>query len=161
MITLRAAKPADWEAIWPLLRAVFRDGTTYAVDPQISEAAARNYWMGAAATYVAEAHGAIIGTYYIKTNHAGGGVHICNCGYIVGEAARGQGLARQMCAHSQNAARDMGYTAMQFNFVLESNTYAVKLWHDMGFVTLGTIPHAFAHPHAGMVAAHIMYKSLN
>jgi ribosomal protein S18 acetylase RimI-like enzyme len=161
MITLRAATAADWDAIWPLLRDVFREGTTYAVDPQISEVAARSYWMGAAATYVAETADGIIGTYYIKTNQPGGGAHICNCGYIVGEAARGQGLARKMCAHSQNAARALGYTAMQFNFVLESNNYALKLWHDLGFVTLGVIPDAFAHQHQGMVAAHIMYKSLS
>ena len=158
---IRTAKAEDWDAIWPLLRDVFRAGTTYAVDPYITKDAARAYWMGAAACFVAETQEGIVGTYYIKTNYAGGGAHICNCGYIVAAAARGQGLAREMCAHSQNAARDMGYTAMQFNFVLESNTYAVKLWHDMGFVTLGVIPHAFAHPHAGMVAAHIMYKSLN
>ncbi|MCG3267287.1 GNAT family N-acetyltransferase [Yoonia sp. I 8.24] len=160
MITLRRATCDDWGAIWPLLRDVFRAGATYAVDPHITEDAARSYWMGAAATYVAETAEGIVGTYYIKTNQPGGGAHICNCGYIVGEAARGQGLARKMCAHSQDAARDMGYTAMQFNFVLDSNTYALKLWRDMGFATLGTIPDAFAHPDKGMVAAHIMYKSL-
>ncbi len=160
MIKLRLATCDDWGAIWPLLRDVFRAGTTYAVDPEISQEAARSYWMGAAATYVAETSEGIVGTYYIKTNHQGGGAHICNCGYIVGEAARGQGLARKMCAHSQDAAREMGYTAMQFNFVLDSNTYALKLWRDMGFATLGTIPDAFAHPDSGMVSAHIMYKSL-
>ena len=150
-----------WQKIWAE-RDVFRAGTTYAIDRDISADAARAYWMtDARATYVVCDGDLVLGTYFIKTNQPGGGAHICNCGYIVAAAARGQGLAREMCAHSQNAARDMGYTAMQFNFVLESNTYAVKLWHDMGFVTLGVIPHAFAHPHAGMVAAHIMYKSLN
>ncbi|MDO6590252.1 GNAT family N-acetyltransferase [Loktanella sp. D2R18] len=160
MITLRAATASDWDAIWPLLRDVFREGMTYAVDPKITKEAARSYWMGAAAVYVAATEDGVVGTYYIKTNQPGGGAHICNCGYIVGTAARGQGLARKMCAHSQDAALDMGYTAMQFNFVLDSNTYALKLWRDMGFATLGTIPDAFAHPQAGMVDAHIMYKSL-
>jgi ribosomal protein S18 acetylase RimI-like enzyme len=160
VIALRAATDKDWDAIWPLLRDVFREGATYAVDPQITQDAAFVYWMGAAETYVAETADGIVGTYYIKTNQPGGGAHICNCGYIVGAAARGQGLARKMCAHSQDAACDMGYTAMQFNFVLDSNTYALRLWRDMGFVTLGTIPDAFAHPHDGLIAAHIMYKSL-
>ncbi|SFR35860.1 Ribosomal protein S18 acetylase RimI [Yoonia tamlensis] len=160
MITLRAARADDWDAIWPLLRDVFRAGTTYAVDPQITKADARVYWMGAAACYVAESPDGIVGTYYIKTNQAGGGAHICNCGYIVGSAARGQGLARKMCAHSQDAARAMGYLAIQFNFVLASNHVAVRLWRDMGFAVLGTIPDAFVHPSEGMVAAHIMHKPL-
>ena len=89
MIALRAATYNDWDAIWPLLRDVFREGAAYAVDPQITQDAAFVYWMGAAETYVAETADGIVGTYYIKTNQPGGGAHICNCGYIVGAAARG------------------------------------------------------------------------
>lgn len=158
---IRQATGADFDALWPLLRGVFRAGDTYAVDPNISKDAAQDYWMGqATAAYLAQNDSGIVGTYYIKTNQPGGGAHICNCGYIVAPAARGQGLAREMCRHSQNAARDLGYRAMQFNFVLASNTGAVHLWDQLGFVTLGTIPDAFNHPKAGLVDAYIMYKSL-
>ena len=158
---IRRATPADFDTIWPLLRDVFRAGDTYAVDPDITKDAARAYWMGQSkATYIAENANGVLGTYYIKTNQPGGGAHVCNCGYIVGPNARGQGIARQMCEHSQAQARGLGYTAMQFNFVLASNTGAIHLWHKLGFVTLGTIPDAFAHPQDGLVAAHIMYKNL-
>ncbi|MDX8351293.1 GNAT family N-acetyltransferase [Cognatiyoonia sp. IB215182] len=158
---MRLARATDADAIWPLLRDVFRAGETYAVDPQISKDAALDYWMTQPrAVYVAEEGGQILGTYYIKTNQPGGGAHICNCGYIVAPAARGQGLAAQMCAHSQAEARALGYKAMQFNFVLASNEGAVRLWHRLGFQTLATIPDAFDHPILGMVAAHIMHKSL-
>ncbi len=156
---IRRAEAADYDAIWPLLRDVFRAGDTYAVDPHISKDDARAYWMAQpAATYVAEGQEGILGTYYIKTNQPGGGAHICNCGYIVAPMARGQGLAAQMCEHSQTEARALGYKAMQFNFVLASNAGAVKLWHRLGFETIGTIPDAFDHPQQGMVAAHVMYK---
>ena len=152
---------ADFDALWPLLQGVFRAGDTYAVDPQISKADALAYWVTqAAATYVADGPDGIVGTYYIKTNQPGGGAHICNCGYIVAPSARGQGVARELCKHSQNAARDLGYRAMQFNFVLASNVGAVRLWQQLDFMTLGTIPDAFNHPTAGLVDAHIMYKSL-
>lgn len=158
---LRRAEPADFDAIWPLLRDVFRAGTTYAVDPAISKDDARNYWMTAArATYVAENDGCIVGTYYIRTNQPGGGAHICNCGYIVSPAARGQGLAAQMCDHSQQQARALGYMAMQFNFVLASNAGALRLWRRLGFAIVGTIPDAFDHPTEGMVDAYVMYKRL-
>ena len=161
MITIRPAIPADFEQIWPLLRDVFRAGDTYAVDPGISRDEARHYWMTqAVATFVAEGPEGVVGTYYIKTNQPGGGSHVCNCGYIVSPAARGQGLAARLCAHSQSEAARLGYRAMQFNFVLASNQGAVRLWHRLGFETVGTIPDAFDHPSEGMVDAYVMYKSL-
>jgi ribosomal protein S18 acetylase RimI-like enzyme len=162
VITIRRAVAADFDALWPILRDVFRAGTTYAVDPAISRDAAFAYWMQQpAATYVGVLDGVVVGTYYIRTNQPGGGAHICNCGYIVAPAARGQGLAAQMCLHSQDQARAMGYLAMQFNFVLASNQGAVQLWHRLGFATIGTIPDAFQHPEQGFVAAHVMYKRLS
>ena len=162
MITIRQAVADDFDTLWPVLRDVFRAGTTYAVDPAISRDAAFAYWMQQpAATYVALLDDVIVGTYYIRTNQPGGGAHICNCGYIVSPAARGQGLAAQMCLHSQDVARAMGYLAMQFNFVLASNAGAVRLWHRLGFATVGTIPKAFRHPDQGFVAAYVMYKALS
>jgi len=162
VITIRQAVADDFDTLWPVLRDVFRAGTTYAVDPAISRDAAFAYWMQQpAATYVALLDDVIVGTYYIRTNQPGGGAHICNCGYIVSPAARGQGLAAQMCLHSQDVARAMGYLAMQFNFVLASNAGAVRLWHRLGFATVGTIPNAFRHPDQGFVAAYVMYKALS
>lgn len=158
---IRLAAPEDFDAIWPLLRDVFRAGKTYAVDPRISQEAARTYWMTAPrVTYVAEGPDGIVGTYYLRTNQPGGGAHICNCGYIVSPTARGQGIAARMCAHSQEQAKALGYSAMQFNFVLSSNAGAVRLWQRLGFDIVGTIPDAFAHPDLGLVAAHVMYKRL-
>jgi ribosomal protein S18 acetylase RimI-like enzyme len=158
---IRAAQDADFDALWPLLRDVFRAGTTYAVDPAITRDEAYTYWMASpAATYVAEDNGRLLGTYYIRQNQPGGGAHICNCGYIVAPEARGQGIAQQMCEASQDQARALGFQAMQFNFVLESNAGAVRLWARLGYMTIGTIPDAFDHPEQGMVRAFIMYKAL-
>ena len=160
-MTIRLANDADHDAVWPILHETFQTGDTYAVDPNISKTVALDYWMTQpAATYVVETTEGIAGTYYIKTNQQGRGAHICNCGYTVSARARGQGLARQMCEHSQTEAVGLGYKAMQFNFVLASNTGAVLLWDKLGFGTIGTIPDAFDHPKQGMVDAYIMYKAL-
>lgn len=157
---IRAATGKDWPAIWAILEPVFRAGETYAVDRDISESDARTIWLDAPeATYVA-ADAAILGTYYIKTNHKGGARHVCNCGYVTATDAQGRGVARAMCEHSQSAARDMGFTAMQFNLVLASNVGAVALWHKLGFATVGTLPAAFDHPGLGFVDAHVMWKTL-
>ena len=143
-----------------MLEPVFRAGETYAVDRDISEGAARAMWLdGPAATFVAEEAG-LLGTYYMKTNHGGGASHVCNCGYVTDTAARGRGVARAMCLHSQERARAIGYRAMQFNLVLASNTGAVRLWETLGFGIVGTLPDAFDHPALGPVDAYVMWKAL-
>ncbi|MBC7133104.1 MAG: GNAT family N-acetyltransferase [Roseovarius sp.] len=160
-LTIRPARAEDFDAVWPILRRVFRAGDTYAVDPGIGPEAARALWFEAPrATWLAEAGGAVLGSYYLKTNQAGGGAHVCNAGYIVAEAARGRGVARAMCAHSQAEARAMGYLAMQFNFVVSTNTGAIALWQALGFDTVGRLPRAFRHPAAGLVDALVMFKWL-
>lgn len=161
-LTIRAFKPEDWAAVWAILEPVFRAGDTYAVDPRISEEAARQYWTDLPlACFVAfDDGGEVLGTYYLKQNQAGPGAHVCNCGYVTGAAARGRGVARAMCEHSQDAAREAGFRAMQFNFVASSNAGAVALWQRLGFEIVGTLPGAFRHPDQGDVDAHVMFKTL-
>jgi len=161
-LTIRPAAAADFDALWPMLRDVIRAGETYAIDPDLSREAVRALWMKAPrATYLAEIGGGIRGSFYIKTNQPGGGAHVCNAGFVVAAQARGQGLARAMCLRAQDEARAMGYRAMQFNFVVETNTGAIALWERMGFGTVGRLPRAFRHPTAGLVDARVMYKWLD
>ena len=53
-----------------------------------------------------------------------------------------------------------GYLAMQFNFVVSTNTPAVKLWQQLGFEIVGTLPKAFQHAELGLVDAYVMYRFL-
>lgn len=161
-MTIRLAREDDFEALWPMLREVIRAGDTYAIDPGLSRDRVFSLWMEAPrATYVVEADGELLGTYYIKTNQQGGGAHVCNCGYIVAAEAQGQGLAARMCVHSQDEARKLGYKAMQFNFIVETNLGALHLWQKLGFETVGRLPGAFDHPDVGLVDAFVMYKWLD
>lgn len=162
MITLQQATESDWPAIWSILEPVFRAGETYAFSPAITPDEAHRAWMELpAATYVArDAHGALLGTYYLKPNQTGLGDHVCNCGYVVAAAARGQGVAAAMCVHSQDEAVRAGFRAMQFNLVVSTNTVAVALWQKLGFAIVGTLPGAFRHPRLGFVDAYVMFKSL-
>ena len=163
MITIRPFKENDWAALWRIIEPVFRAGETYAFPRDISEEEARKIWvLIPKATYVAvNQDNAIFGTYYIKPNQPGLGDHICNCGYIVAENARGQGIASKMCEYSQREAVAQGFRAMQFNLVVTTNSGAVRLWKSHGFNIIGTIPQAFRHPLHGYVDAFIMYKYLS
>ena len=162
MLTIRQYAPGDWPALWAIMEPVFRAGETYAYDPAITEAEAQRVWIELpAATYVAvDEAGMLLGTYYIKPNQPGLGAHVCNCGYIVAAAARGQGIASRLCEHSQDEARRLGFRAMQFNLVVSTNTGAVRLWQTLGFPIVGTLPGAFNHPLLGYVDAYVMYKQL-
>jgi len=161
-MVIREATQEDWLTIWPIFRAVAAAGETYAFDRGICAEEARQLWMvQPRRTFVAEEAGAIVGTYYLKTNQQGPGAHVCNCGYIVAEAARGRGIAAALCEHSQALARELGYRAMQFNFVASSNAGAIRLWQRLGFVVVGTLPGAFHHPNLGFIDALIMYKWLD
>jgi ribosomal protein S18 acetylase RimI-like enzyme len=157
MLTIRPASPADHKAIWAILEPVLRAGETYALPRDMPRDAALAYWTGQdRATFIAEAEGAILGTYYLKPNQLGGGAHVANCGYI--SAARG--TARAMAEHSFAQARARGFTAMQFNFVIATNTRAIALWESLGFSTLCRLPGAYLHPTAGLTDALVMFRNL-
>ena len=102
----------------------------------------------------------LLGTYYIEPNQPTLGAHVANCGYMVAADARGRGIATSMCEHSQNEAVRLGYRAMQFNLVVETNAASVYLWNKLGFSVVGRLPGAFQHPQKGFVDAFIMYKLL-
>ena len=162
MPDIRPYAPDDWPALWHLLEPVFRAGETYAFPTDLDQAGAHARWIEApTATWVVrDTDGACLGTYYIKPNQAGPGAHVCNCGYIVADAARGQGLAGRMCEHSQNEAIRLGFRAMQYNLVVATNTAALRVWERHGFHIAGTLPGAFRHPVQGFVDAYVMYKTL-
>lgn len=158
---IRPASAADHDAIWLTIAPVIRAGETYALPRDMRRAEALAYWTGPdRETFVAEQDCAILGTYYLRANHRGGGAHVANCGYATAEHARGRGVARAMCEHSLSAARDRGFRAMQFNFVVATNEGAVRLWKSLGFATVGRLPKAFEHPHFGDVDALVMYRAL-
>ncbi len=158
---IREAKDRDFERIWPIFSEIVSPGGTYAYPQDISQEDARKLWMGLPRkTFVAEDAGEIVGTYYIKTNQTGPGSHVCNCGYMVTAKKRDKGIATAMCEHSQEIARELGYKAMQFNFVAASNQGAIRLWNKLGYETVGRLPKAFNHPEKGYIDALVMFKWL-
>lgn len=105
-LIIRPIEAADFDQVWPIIRDVVQAQETYAFDPNMDRETAWKTWVELPrATFVAEQDGQILGTYYIKANAAGPGDHVCNCGYMTAPAARGRGVAGQLCAHSLEVAR--------------------------------------------------------
>lgn len=162
MLLIRSARRNDHGAIWRILEPTIRAGETYGLPRDMPEEDAIAYWNGPdrETFVVAEESGKILGTYYLRANQLGGGAHVANCGYMTAAEASGRGVARRMCEHSLNYAREAGFRAMQFNFVVGSNERAVGLWQSFGFKTVGRLPEAFLHPHHGYVDALVMFREL-
>ena len=160
-VSIRPATPADRDGIARIILPVIRAGETYALDPAMSEDAALAYWLGAdRETFVADADGAILGTYYLRANQGGGGAHVANCGFMTAQEAVGRGIARRMGEHALLHAREQAFSAMQFNFVIATNERAIGLWRNLGFDTVGRLPGAFRHPTLGFVDALVMFRTL-
>jgi len=161
MTSIRLATESDFDLVWPIFKEVVSAGDTYAYEQETSKDEALRVWFQIPRqTYIVTENNEVLGTYFLKTNQTGPGDHVCNCGYMVSSRARGKGLATLMCKHSQQVAIELGYKAMQFNFVVASNAGAIRLWEKLGFETVGRVPKAFNHPSKGYVDALVMYKWL-
>jgi ribosomal protein S18 acetylase RimI-like enzyme len=119
------------------------------------------YWTGPdRQAFVADQDGQIVGTYFLRANQLGGGAHVANCGYMTAGHATGRGVARSMCEHSLQYAREHCFRALQFNFVISTNQRAIRLWQDLGFEIVGRLPLAFLHPHGDYADALVMFQTL-
>ena len=160
-LVIRPAEPGDRDAIWGIIEPVIRAGETYTLPREMTRSEALDYWFAPAnEVFVADLGGEVSATYFLRANQRGGGDHVSNCGYMTAQNASGRGLARAMCAHSLERARQRGFRAMQFNFVVSTNLRAVRLWQSFGFEIVGRLPGAFHHPAAGDVDALVMYRPL-
>jgi ribosomal protein S18 acetylase RimI-like enzyme len=66
-----------------------------------------------------------------------------------------------MAEHCLREAARLGFRAMQFNFVVATNKTALRLWKNLGFSIVGTLPGAFRHTRRGFVDVYVMYRRLN
>lgn len=161
MLLRPATSSADADFVWAILEPTIRAGETYTLPREMPRERALDYWFTPQhEVFVAEDNAHILGTYFLQANQQGGGSHVANCGYVTAPWATGRGVARAMCAHSLGRARERGFQAMQFNFVVSTNERAVALWQSMGFEIVGRLPKAFHHPTAGYVDALVLYRSL-
>ena len=158
---IRAAESSDFEGVWGIFNEVIHAGDTYVFDETTNKEAFANLWFAPnLKTYVAVDSNTLLGTYIIKPNQPGRGSHIANCSYMVKNSFQNKGIGDALCRHSIETGKSLGYTGIQFNVVVSSNTRAIKLWEKNGFQIIGTTPKGFQHKTLGLVDTHMMFKSL-
>lgn len=169
MIKIRPAIAEDFNAIWKIFKSVIAGGDTYVNRAETTEHEALDKWFATnVKTFVAEIDGkisgelprGIVGAYLLKPNQVDRGSHIANASYIVDTETRGAGIGKALALHSISTAKELGYLAMQFNFVVSTNIAAVNLWKSVGFKIISTVPKGFKHETLGYVDAYIMFREL-
>ncbi|MDO8681118.1 MAG: N-acetyltransferase [Acidobacteriota bacterium] len=166
--------------MWRIFQAVVAGGDTYVFAPDTGPDVAVEYFMGSGiSSWVAEIPSSpggfhlrqgfgglvgeassVVGMYKLIPNHRDLGSHVANASFMVDPAAQGKGVGRAMGEHCLAQARQAGYEAMQFNFVVSTNTAGVELWKKLGFSIVGTLPKAFNHAQLGLVDAFVMHRFL-
>lgn len=159
---IRPARESDFDAIWAIFQAVVASGSTYVFAPDTPREDAWQYWFGPGVTcFVAEDDGRVVGMYKFIPNQRDLGNHVANASFMVATDAAGRGIGQALGEHCLRQARQAGYRAMQYNFVVSTNTAAVALWRKLGFAIVGTLPKAFRHQQLGEVDAYVMYRFLD
>ncbi|MEU5940983.1 GNAT family N-acetyltransferase [Micromonospora sp. NPDC047548] len=159
---IREFAGADWPRVWPIVEEVVVAGDTFVYDPGLTAESARGLWVEAppGLTVVAVDGDRILGTAKMGPNRPGPGAHVSTASFMVAADARGRGVGRALAEYALDWARRQGYAAMQFNAVVESNTWAVELYRRLGFTVIGTVPEAFALPGGKRVGLHVMHRFL-
>jgi GNAT superfamily N-acetyltransferase len=160
---IRPVEDGDWGDLVPLLRDIVADGETYAYPADAEDSVLRDLWHerppGATVVAVDDA-GILLGSAKSGPNRPGRGAHVATASFIVSPAARGQGVGQALGEWVLTWARERGFTAMQFNAVVETNEAAVRLWQRLGFEVVGTVPEAFDSRRHGLVGLHVMHRFL-
>jgi len=141
-ITLGLLRPDEREVLYELFRQVVEAGDGFPHEPPLTFDTFAATWTGPASTVVAaRVDGDLTGAYYLRPNFPGRAAHIANAGYVVSEAHRGVGVGRAMVEDSIRRAPLLGFDAIQFNLVFESNP-ARALYEELGWCEIGRVPNA-------------------
>ncbi len=162
--TLATATMDDFEAVKEIFLHVVDEGETYSYERgELTDEWIRNYWLkNVITTIVARLpDGKVAGVCAIRMNRTGRGDHIANASYIVHHDHRGMGIGYALGQESLTDAKQYGYKAMQFNYVVSTNAKAVALWQSLGFKIIGTMPQGYRHERHGLVDVYMMHRFLD
>ncbi len=161
LLNIREVTVDAFDEIWPILMDVLADEDTYPWPADTTEAEGRGLWFAPGArVFNAYADGELVASRYIVPNKPGLGSHVCNIGVIVAKAWRGRGVGRQLNDFAIAKARELGFRAIQLNFVIATNEASLRICRANGFEIVGTLPGAFFYKRERYVNAYVMFRAL-
>lgn len=144
-IRIREYKKEDVNEAVNIWNQVVEDGEAFPQMELLTEKTGDEFFRGQSFTGIAydEDTGEIAGLYILHPNNIGRCGHICNASYAVRRDLRGQHTGEKLVTHCMQKGKELGFRILQFNAVVASNRYALRLYEKLGFIRLGTIPGGF------------------
>lgn len=88
----------------------------------------------------------LVGCFYIKPNYPGRSSHLCNGGFLVAPAFRGNGAGFILGDRFRYLGQRLGYRGCVFNLVFHDNPASLRLWRRLRFTKVGELQGAGRHP---------------
>ena len=144
-IRIREYEKKDANEAVNIWNQVVEDGEAVPQRELLTENTGDEFFRGQSFTGIAfdEDTGEIAGLYILHPNNVGRCGHICNASYAVRRDLRGQHIGEKLVTHCMQKGKELGFRILQFNAVVASNRYALRLYEKLGFVRLGTVPGGF------------------
>lgn len=144
-INIRKYNTMDLSSMIQIWNEVVEDGIAFPQEDCLTEEAGYRFF--GEQTYCAVAEDSeskkIFGLYILHPNNVGRCGHICNASYAVSSESRGLHIGEKLVQDCLVQAKEHGFSIMQFNAVVATNTHARHLYERLGFQQLGTIPGGF------------------
>lgn len=175
-VMVRDGSTADWADIWPFFRALVAAGETICLPNIMMGSDARALWFGGVDTEVVVAVdprdkpvidnpdspilGRVVGSASMRTARDGHGRHVARADFVVDPRLHGQGVEKELAITVLTRARAAGFTAVEIDPVVSTDSESIDAWRAVGFEIVGTRPRAFEHPRGDMVDLHVMFRAL-
>lgn len=142
-VIVREFQQPDIPAMATIWNTVVEAGDAFPQTDPLSPDEARAFFAGQTYTGVAVSDNEIVGLYILHPNNIGRCGHIANASFAVNSRIRGRGIGEILVRDCLAQGRRLGFTLLQFNAVVSTNTAANRLYEKLGFHRLGTIPGGF------------------
>ncbi len=141
---VREFKEKDLKSMVRIWNEIVEDGIAFPQEDLLDENSGRVFFSSQSFCGVAEDDdGSIKGLYILHPNNVGRCGHICNASYAVSSAFRGRHIGEKLVIDCMKKAKQLGFSILQFNAVVETNIHARHLYERLGFHQLGVIPKGF------------------
>ena len=144
MISVRQYKNENLPEMISVWNEVVEDGIAFPQEELLTEKTGTAFFAEQSYCGVAvDDSGEVVGLYILHPNNVGRCGHICNASYAVRTNRRGQHIGEKLVLDCIAQAKELGFSILQFNAVVESNIHARHLYERIGFTQLGVIPKGF------------------
>ena len=161
-IQIRKAGDHDLSALIDIWNQVVTKGEAFPQENCLTSEDGASFFSTQSFTAVAEDTdtNTVLGLYILHPNNVGRCGHISNASFAVDYKAHGLHIGEALVRHCLTTAQALGFTILQFNAVVDTNTHARHLYERIGFVDLGIIPGGFKMPDGHFEDIHVMYHVL-